>query len=149
MDRLVMLVAAAIAAAWIIVTSLAAPDEMTPAFVDSRMGLLFFCAWTAGAVPFAFAMPRLRAGFFVDASRLRLPWYTYFIPHWMLRLLVVVTIGQTIGVLVLAMTDDRRMFWIAGAFGCIAAAFYAGARPRLKTGAHNEFVMPWWPRPWR
>lgn len=148
MDRLVMLVAAAIAAL-AAVASLAAPVEMAPVLVDSRVGLLFFCVWTAGAVSFAFAMPRLRAGFFIDASRRRLPWYTYFIPHWMLRLLVGMTIGQTIGVLVLAIIDDRRMFWMAGAFGCIAAAFYAGARPRLKKGAHNEFVMPWWPRPWR
>jgi hypothetical protein len=125
-----------------LVSFVSVPDEHLMALVSGGLQLKFLSLWTLGTIPLAFAIPRLRASFFVGASHF--PSDTYAFPRWTVLFVIGGVIGQVAGLFVLAVVRDHRLFWLAGSATLVGAAFCAGARGRLKKHPNTEFTMPWW-----
>lgn len=145
-DRVVIVLALAMAAIVIGGTLLVPGDTGIPELVNDPIGLMFFGVWTIGALPIAFAMPRLRAAFF---GQLHVPSRAYLLPRWLLRLDLGLICGLVLGYFTLAVLRDHRLFWLVGSMAAIAAAFWAGARPRLRKPYEPEWAVPYWRLPRR
>ena len=129
-------------AATVLVSSVPVRDEHLMALVSGALQLAFLSLWTLGAIPLAFAMPRLRASFF--GRTWRVPSDAFLLPRWIIRFVIGAIIGQVAGLLVVAVVRDYRLFWFAGSLTLVGAAFCAGARGRLKNRPYAEFTMSWW-----
>ncbi len=126
-----------------VVSRLVVPAEMNMSQPGGRNVLfVFVLAWMLAAIPLAFVLPRLRAAFL---GRLRrVPSDAHPLPRWLVRLLLGAAIGQSVGVSMLGVVEDHRLFWFAGSLAMIAAAFCAGAWPRLAKHPRTEFATRWW-----
>jgi hypothetical protein len=138
-DKFTVFVALA-SAALAIVAALLLPGDMSIArIVDGNEALTWLGMWTLGALPIAFAMPRVRGAFF---GRLRrLPSHAYVMPLWMVRLSIGTLIGQLAGCVVLAVALDHRLFWFAGAIASVGIVLWFSARPRLRERAERPAVQ--------
>ena len=144
LDRLAILVAV-VSVAIVLASFVFASSEMVlMVLLTDRMEITFLSIWTLAAIPLAYAMPRLRVGFF--GRMWQVPSGTYLLPRWIVRLGIGATIGQVAGILLLAILGDYRLFWLAGSLALVNGAFCAGALQRLKKHPRTEFTMRWWPR---
>jgi hypothetical protein len=123
----------------------AATKEMDLAtFVSDGLARTLLSICTIVAMPLAFMMPRLRAGFI--GRSWKVPSSTYLLPRWIVQFGIGAMLGQVIGVLVLAILKNHHLFWLAGSFSLIGGAFCAGAWRRLSKHPNTEFSTRWWPR---
>ena len=144
LDRFAVLVAL-VTAAMVLASSVWTPAGMqVTKFVEGTLDRVFLCIGTLGALPLAFAMPRLRASFY--GRMWRVPSSTYVLPRWIVRFGIGGTFGQVVGFFVLAIAQDHSIFWLVGSTALVCGAFCAGAWPRLKKDPRAEFTMRWWPR---
>jgi hypothetical protein len=124
--------------------SLTPPELESAWLVTSGTELMFFTVGTVAGMPIAFMMPRLRVGFMGRAWRL--PSTTYLMPRWVVWMFIGTFLGQLIALVVLALLEDYRLFWLATSISLGGGAFCVGAWQRMKKHRGTEFAMPFlWP----
>ncbi|MDZ7617224.1 MAG: hypothetical protein U1E05_09480 [Patescibacteria group bacterium] len=143
LDAWVILIAIVVAALMLTAAVLAPDETPLPAMADD-MELVFWLAWTIAAFPLAYAMPSLQASFF--GRMWGVPYHTYLMPRWMIRLCIAMMSGQVVALFALAVVCNHRLFWLAGSMLLVGGVFCAGAWRRLKKPPCTEFVMRLWPR---
>ncbi len=143
LDAWVILIAIVVAALTLTAAVLAPDETPLPALSDD-MELVVLLASTIVSLPLAFVMPCLQASFFGQIWRV--PYHTYLMPRWMIRLCIAMMAGQVAALFALAALHNPRLFWIGGSMSFVGGAFCAGAWRRLKKPSRTEFVMRLWPR---
>lgn len=138
------IVIAIVAAASTLPALVCPPNDIPLPALPDDVELVFLLAWTVAASPLAFAMPCLQASFF--AGMWRVPYHTYLMPRWLIRICIAMMSGQVAALFAFAAVCNHRLFWLAGSMLFVGGAFCAGAWRRLKRPPRTEFVMRLRPR---